>query len=80
MSNQPTPPTTKETAPALGVADGAAFLARYATPNHPNGCPTLMAVDLLKIAKLARSLRDSPMSLLEHLTDFADAVLPNHKT
>jgi hypothetical protein len=62
--------------PALADAPGSAFLARFATPLHLNGCPTLMAVELLRIAKLSQSLRDSPISLLSHLTRWADEINP----
>ena len=55
---------------------GPAFLERFATPAHPNGCATLMAVELLRIAKLSQSLRNSPLSLLSHLTRWADEINP----
>ena len=66
----------KDAAEALDVSNGSAFRERYGTPAHPNGDPILMALDIIQIAKLSRSLSDSPVSFMAHIADWADKILP----
>ena len=66
----------KDAAEALDVRNGSAFRARYGTPAHPNGDPIMMALDIIQIVKLSRSLSDSPVSFMAHISEWADKILP----